>query len=362
MILRVLSARWRRLRRCAVQILPGEPMPHVNKPLDEQVIVVTGASSGIGLTTAEMAAERGARVVLAARNGAALAQVQAAIEAKGGKAIHVIADVGERADVARIAERAVEAFGGIDTWVNNAGLTIYGPLTEVTDADHERLLRTNLWGTVLGSLVAVEHMRARGGALINLGSVGSDLAFPLQGMYCASKHAIKGFTDTLRMELKQAGVPVSVTLIKPASIDTPLPQHARNYTDREPKLPPPVYPPAEVAEAILSAAVNPQRDIYVGGAAKVLSNFKTLAPGAYDRLGPAITALQRRSESPRDPEGALYVTKPDGQARGSHPGYVMRRSAYTRGSLQPLPTAILAAGLSAAAALFLRAGSRGPRS
>ncbi|WP_336489096.1 SDR family oxidoreductase [Methylobacterium nigriterrae] len=331
---------------------------HAKKPLSEQVIVVTGASSGIGLTTAQMAAERGARVVLAARNGAALAEVEAAITAKGGSAVHVIADVGERADVERIAARAVAAFGGIDTWVNNAGLTIYGRLTDVPDADHERLLRTNLWGTVLGSLVAVEQMKARGGALVNVASVAADLAFPLQGMYCASKHAIQGFSDTLRMELLEAGTPVSVTLIKPASIDTPLPQHARNYTDREPKLPPPVYPPAEVAEAILSAAVNPRREIYVGGAARAMSAFKSLAPNTYDRLGPAISALQRRSERPRDPEGALYATKPDGRARGDHPGYVMRRSAYTRGSLHPLPTAILAAGLSAAAAMILR---RGPR-
>lgn len=337
-------------------------MAHSHKPLHDQVIVITGASSGIGLTTARMAAGKGARVVLAARNGEALAKIQAEIEASGGKAVHVVADVGERAQVQAIADKAIEAFGGFDTWVNNAGLTIYGRLWEVTDADHERLLKTNLWGTVLGSLVAVEHLRARGGALINIGSVGSDLAFPLQGMYCASKHAIKGFTDALRMELLEESAPVSVTLIKPASIDTPLPQRARNYTDREPKLPPPVYKPEEVAKAILHAAVHPQRDIFVGGGAKALASFKEFAPGAYDFLAPVVTALQKRSEGPQDPDDALHgPAKPEGAARGTHPGYVRKTSAYTRSTLHTLPTTALVAGLGAAAALLLRAGSRGSR-
>lgn len=336
----------------------GSQMPSSHKRLQQQVIVVTGASSGIGLATARMAAERGARVVLVARNRDAIEAARSEIEASGGHAIAVAADVGVREEVENVAAKAIAAFGGFDTWVNNAGLTIYGRLWEVSDADHERLLKTNLWGTVLGSLVAVDHLRRRGGALINVGSLGSDLAFPLQGMYCASKHAIKGFTDTLRMELLEAGAPVSVTLIKPASIDTPLPQHARNYTDAEPKLPPPVYRPEEVANAILHAAVHPQRDIYVGGGAKALAGFKEFAPGAYDVLAPVVTAFQKRAEPPRDPAGSLHAAKRDGETRGSHPGYVMRTSTYTRLSLHPLSTAAVATGL-AAVAVMAGLSSRG---
>ena len=321
-----------------------------HKPLREQVIVVTGASSGIGLSTARMAAKAGARVVLAARSGDVLTRVAEEI---GARAVAVTADVGDRAQVEAIAETAIATFGGFDTWVNVAGLTVYGPLRDITQDDHERLIRTNFWGTVNGSLVAAEHLRRRGGALINVGSIASDLAFPFQGLYAASKHAVKGFTDTLRMELIAEGAPVSVTLVKPASVDTPLPNRARNYMDRQPTLPPPIYPPDEVANAILHAAVDPQRDIFVGGGGKMFVMGKEFAPGAYDELAPAIIALQKRPEPPRDPAGALHAPVKAGEERGDPPTYVMRTSAYTRASLHPLASAGLAAGVAATAALLL---------
>ncbi|WP_237482164.1 SDR family oxidoreductase [Lichenibacterium dinghuense] len=322
------------------------------KPLAEQTVVVTGASSGIGLATARMAVERGARVVLVARDAAVLEAEAARMAERGGKAAVAVADVGERAAVEAAVAKAVEAFGGFDTWVNVAGITIYGELWRVEERDHERLMRTNFWGTVNGSLAAVEHLRDKGGAVVNVGSVASDLAFPLQGMYCASKHAVKGFTDALRMELLQEGAPVGVTLVKPASIDTPLPHRARNYMDREPTLPPPLYRPEEVAEAILHAAVHPRREIYVGGAAAALSGLKAAAPNAYDLLAPAISTFERRGERPRDPEGALHGPKNGGQVRGDYPGPVLR-SAYTRAGLNPVATTLLATGASVAAALVL---------
>jgi len=335
-----------------------------HKALNKQTIVVTGASSGIGLATARMAAKNGARVVLAARSGAALDAIVAEIEASGGRAIAVVADVGVRAEVETIAEKAIAAFGGFDTWVNVAGVTIYGPLRKVSDADHARLVQTNLWGTIYGSLVAVEHLARRGGALVNVGSVASDLAFPFQGMYSASKHAVKGFTDALRMELRHEGAPVSVSLIKPTSIDTPLPRRARNYMDREPMLPPPVYPPEEVAHAILHCAVHPQRDVFVGGAGKVFAATKEFAPGAFDLLAPAIVAMQKRPGRPRRPEGSLHGPEQDetGHTRGDQPGYVMRTSAYTRASLHPLALVTGAVGLGLAATALLAPRPRGRRS
>src|SRR4051812_2722366 len=206
------------------------------KPLKEQILVITGASSGIGLTTARMAAARGVRgLVLAARSDDALHQLEQQINA-GGKtqAVAVPCDVADENAMRRVAEVARERFGGFDSWVNNAGVSVYGRLTEVSQDDHRRLFETNFWGVVHGSRIAIENMKERGGALVNIGSTLSERAIPLQGMYVASKHAVKGFTDALRMEVEEAKLPISVTLVKPAAIDTPYTQHAKNYMEDEP--------------------------------------------------------------------------------------------------------------------------------
>jgi short-subunit dehydrogenase len=335
-------------------------MARALKPIRDQVIVITGASSGIGLATARAAAKAGARLVLVARNEAALAEVERDIRAAGGAATHVVADVGRRDALQKAADVAVERFGGFDTWVNDAGLSIWGRLEEVGDEDHHRLFDTNFWGVVHGSLIAVEHLKRRGGALVNLGSVASDVALPLQGMYSASKHAVKGFTDALRMETEAAGYPISITLVKPAAIDTPFPQHARNYTGREPKLPPPVYRPEEVAHAILHAAAHPRRDIYVGGGGKAMTAIGKYAPRALDWFGERrAIGQQLRDEPPRNPEGALYRPGRDGRARGDHPGHVMKTSLYTRAALHPGAAMLGLVGLAAAAAWL--AGARPAR-
>src|SRR3982751_4863770 len=249
------------------------------KNLNKQVVVITGASSGIGLVTARMAAERGARLVVAARSEEALKALVSEIKASGGEAVHVVADVASEDDVRRISEAARQHFGGFDTWINNAGVSIYGKLTEVSIEDQRRLFDTNFWGVVYGSYVAAEHLKQRrGGALINVGSTLSDRAIPIQGIYSASKHAVKGFTDALRMELEAEGAPVSVTLIKPGAIATPYPEHAKNYMEREPTVPPPVYAPEVVAEAILYCAEHPERDVFAGGGGKAISMSGQYAP------------------------------------------------------------------------------------
>ncbi len=314
-------------------------MIHSLKPLHEQVIVITGASSGIGLATAQAAAERGARVVLASRNGEALAGALRRVGGDG-RAVHVVADVGRREDVQKIADTALERFGGFDTWVNNAGVSIYGRLEEVSEEDARRLFDTNFWGVVNGSLVALGHLKSRGGAIINIGSELSDAAIPLQGFYAASKHAVKGFTDALRMELRQDGAPVSVTLVKPAGIDTPYPEHAKNYTARELTLPPPVYAPEEVARAILHAAEHPKRDIYVGGGSKMVSMLNRQFPVLVDWMNRSLMApRQLRDEPARHREGALQGAGEDGHVHGSYEGRVMQSSLYTRASLHPVATA-----------------------
>src|SRR5690606_11241512 len=236
-----------------------------HKPLDQQVIVITGASSGIGLCTALSAAEQGARVVLAARSLDVLEEAVATITSAGGQALAAQCDVSRRTDVDAVARLAHQRFGGIDTWVNNAGVSIYGRLEEVSEADSRRLFDVNFWGVVNGSLAAWPFLRASGGVLVNVGSEVSDAVIPLQGMYSASKHAVKGFTDALRVEEEHvAGSPVSIVLVQPTATDTPFPQHARNYMDQEPKLPTPLIDPSDVAAAILRAASQGGRATQVG--------------------------------------------------------------------------------------------------
>jgi len=150
------------------------------RPLNEQVIVITGASSGIGLATAEAAAEAGAKLVLAARSGNTLAEIASRLDARGTDVVPVTADVADADAVKKIAQVALARFGAVDTWVNNAGVSLYGRLDEVSQEDARRLFDVDFWGVVHGSLAALEIMRERGGAIINVGSEVSDAVVPLQ--------------------------------------------------------------------------------------------------------------------------------------------------------------------------------------
>lgn len=330
------------------------------KDLSDQVIVITGASSGIGLVTARMAAKRGARVVLNARNFESLRQVTDEINASGGEAIYVVGDVGQFQYVQNIADEAIRHFGGFDTWVNNAGVSIYGPMLDQSLQDQRRMFDTNYWGVVHGSMVACAHLRTRGGALINIGSVLSDVAIPVQGTYCATKHAVKGYTDALRIELEEEGAPIAVTLIKPSAIDTPYIQHAKNLLPVEPQNPPPVYSPETVAEAILHCAENPERDLYVGGGGAVLAAANHHAPRLTDKVLGAMMFDVQQSDRPESNhrQDSLYAPSKDGEERGGYPGHVAESSVYTKASLHPFITGSLIAGLGLAALVGWRSLSR----
>ena len=326
------------------------------KKLSEQTIVITGASSGIGLVTARAAARRGARLVLVARAEDALRRLTEEIKAAGGEAIYVAADVGNEQEVNRISVAAKQRFGGFDTWINNAGVSIYGNLLDISNEDHRQLFETNFWGVVYGSQVAARHLRGRGGAIINVGSTLSDRAIPVQGMYSASKHAVKGFTDALRMELEAEGAPVSVTLIKPSGIDTPYTQHAKNYMESEPTVPAPVYAPDVVAEAILHCCEQPVRDLFVGAGGKAISASGNYAPRLTDKLMEAtMPRMQQSGKLPRaNREGGLYRASGELAERGAYDGHVAESSAYTKASIHPVITAAVFVGAGLALAALLR--------
>lgn len=274
------------------------------KPVKDQVVVITGASSGIGLATATEAVKRGAKVVIAARSKDALDEIAQRLGVESVESVEC--DVTRRSDLIALADAAITRFGRIDTWVNDAGVSIYGRLDEVSEEDSRKLFDTNFWGIVNGSLVAIDHLRGAGGALINLGSEVSEAVVPLQAMYSASKHAVKGFTDGLRIEIQEIDkAPVSITLIQPTAVDTPYPQHARNYMQEEPKLPRPQIEAERVAEAILGAAEKPTHHVKVGVMAKVNTAMSHLAPKTAGKMAAKYAGKQQYDERPRNPEGAL---------------------------------------------------------
>ena len=327
------------------------------KKLRDQSIVITGASSGIGLTTAEMAAAAGARVVLSSRNEPELRKAVEQIRSRGGRAIFVVADVADPEAVEEIGRRAIHEFGGFDTWVNNAGLGLYGRSEDVPLADKRRLFDVNFWGVVHGCRTAVPHLKRHGGALINIGSMVSDLASPLLGIYSASKHAVKGYTDALRMELEEEGAPMAVTLVKPASINTPFIEHAGNYMEAEPEFAPPVYAPEVVARAILRCAERPTRDITVGGAGRMMTAMSTMAPRLTDLYMERTFFDQQKGDRPPRSQDALYQPQRDGTRRGPTGRITLNRSAYTRAALSDVGRAIPAI----AAGAILMAGLRARR-
>lgn len=302
-------------------------MPVKLKPLADQVMVITGASSGIGLITARDAARQGVSVVLVARNETALRDVVAEIEAAGGQAAYAVADVGERAQVNAAAGVAIVRFGRIDTWVNCAGVAIYARLIDTPEHEHRRLFQTNYFGVVHGALTAIEHLRAQGGALITVGSIAGDIPSPVMGAYDASKHAVKGFVDSLRIEVNADRLPISVTLIKPSGMNTPIAQHAASHVDGEALIPPPVYDPQLVADAILRAAQHPVRAETVGGLGRVLVLLGTHFPAVLAKIGGSVAPLLSDSTLPKTAGSNLYRAAQDGDERADH-GTGRRVSLY----------------------------------
>jgi short-subunit dehydrogenase len=322
------------------------------KPISEQTIVITGASSGIGRITAEMAAEQGANVVLSARSGEALDEIVNDIRMRGGNATAVDADVKSAEDIERLASQAVQTYGGIDTWVNNAGVSIYAKIEDISSEDAKELFETNFWGVFHGSRTAVKHMKQTGGTLINVGSTLSDRAIPIQGVYSASKHAVKGLTDALRMELEHDNIPIQVTLIKPAAIDTPYTKHVKNYMPKEAQVPSPVYDPTIVAEAILHCATHKRRDMFVGGiGGKGIALMGKNAPRLTDKYMEATMFQQQQGVYPAGRENeALYEATGGGSVRGYNRSSIRKTSVYTQVQTRPaLANTLLGVSFGAAA-------------
>ena len=328
------------------------------KPLREQVIVITGATSGIGLVTAREAARQGAAVFLISRNADALAtQCADIMRTSGVRAGFAAADVGDESQVLAATGRALELFRRIDTWVNIAGVGIYAPLLATPLDEHERLFRTNYWGVVNASRAAIKHLR--GGAFITVASVVADFGTPLLGAYAASKHAIKGYIDSLRVELLAERVPTAVTLIKPSGIATPFAEHAATHTPHAAKTPPPAYAPEIVAKAILFAAEHARREITVGGVGALQIAGAKLLPKLADHISagfkPYLTDRTRRPSGTNN----LFTAGTGGRERSERPPS-LAHSIYTDARLSGgWTTRFIVLGLAALGIGYIaRAGRR----
>nr|WP_199305769.1 SDR family oxidoreductase [Pseudanabaena sp. FACHB-2040] len=297
------------------------------KPINQQVVAVVGASSGIGRATALQFAQQGAKVSVSARSQSGLDSLVEEIKAMGGDAIAITADVADFDQVKAIADKTVEYFGRLDTWVHVAATAVFARFEQHTPEEFRRVIEVNLMGQVYGAMVALPYLRQTGqGALISVGSVEGHRSLPLQSAYSSSKHATEGFLDSLRVELIHDKVPISVTNIMPATINTPFYNNGLTKLGRKPKGVPPFYQPELVARSILHAAENPVRELIVGDVGRILDIAQKLAPGLVDVALALIAVPGEHSSEPKsetDPNNLYTPVETDNRVRGDFDNQVI---------------------------------------
>lgn len=296
------------------------------KPLSAQVIVVFGASSGIGRVTALEASRRGARVIAAARGVEALRSLAHEAGAPDRFAT-MVADAADPDQVRAVADGAVAQFGRLDTWAHVAGVAEHARFEDMPLEDFRRVIEVDLLGPVHAAKAALPQLRRDGGgAFVVVSSMIAKRSFPLLSSYSAAKHGVNGFLESLRVELQHDGVPVAVTEIQPAVIDTPFFEHARTRLGVRPSAPPPVYPPEKVADAILRAAEHPKREVVVGGAGKAQLLTQRLSPRIMDAFSRVAMFRLQRSRDPKSPDDTDGLYRPvEGDDRRRGPVSNLRR-------------------------------------
>jgi NAD(P)-dependent dehydrogenase (short-subunit alcohol dehydrogenase family) len=314
------------------------------RDLTGAVVVITGASGGIGRCAALRFARSRSQLVLAARQAAALRDTATACEAEGTRALAVPTDVRHEEQVEALAASAVEQFGRIDVWVNNAGVIAYGPFEAVPGEIFRAVIDTNLMGQVHGSRAAVRQFRRqRQGTLINMASVWARVSTPDVSAYVASKFAVRAFSECLRQELADAPH-IHVAILLPQAVDTPIFENAANYSGRRPRPIPPLLSPEEVAEGVLRCARDPQREVTYRRLGRAVESLHSNWPRLYERVVPAAFsagnyAAQPAPDSPGNVLTADGAHRVDGRWRGEHRRELLRAglaaaSAGARGLLR----------------------------
>ena len=281
------------------------------RPLDQQVVVISGAASGIGRATARRFAGRGAKLVIGGRSADGIAAITGEIKAAGGNVTSMQVDVSHRDQVQALAKLAMDTHGRIDTWVNNAGVSIYGKFDTIPEEEARRLFDVNLWGTVYGMWTAIPIFRAQGGGtIINLASVVGKRGLPLQNFYSSSKFAIIGLSEALRTELKTEKSNIAVCAICPPSIDTPFYDNSVTRMGYAPRPLPVVLPAEKVAKDIVNCAIRPKREVWVGWVGKAFVSLSVLLPWFMDWFILSLGFQAQLTNEPKKPDGEAALFRP----------------------------------------------------
>ncbi|MFN6570847.1 SDR family oxidoreductase [Dendronalium sp. ChiSLP03b] len=283
------------------------------KPINQQVVSVVGAASGIGREAALKFARCGAKVVVSARSQSGLESLVKEIRDFGGEATFVVADVSVFEQVKALADKTVEVYGRLDTWVHVPAVGIFATFDRTKPEEFKRVIDVNLMGQVYGAMAALPHLKHEGrGALIHVSSMEGRRSLPYQSAYSSSKHGVEGFIEAMRLELLHEKWPISVTSIKPAVINTPFWNNGLTRLGVKPSGIPPYYDPRLVADAIIYAAEHPTRDYLVGDIAKLLDLLQRISPSLVDSLLLLVGFQLQHSNEPKSEEpNNLYQPVPE---------------------------------------------------
>jgi short-subunit dehydrogenase len=301
--------------------------------MESKTVVLTGASAGVGRATAREFARNGARIALLARNEEALEAAAQEVRSEGATALVIPTDVSENDQVEAAAARAESELGPIDVWVNDAMASVFGRVHELAPEDFRRVTEVTYLGTVYGTMAALARMRPRDrGVIVQVGSALSYRAIPLQASYCGAKFAIRGFTDALRTELMHEGSGVRVTMVQLPGLNTPQFTWVRTTLRRQPQPVPPIYQPELAADAIVTAAANPRRELWLGVNTAITIIGNHIAPRLADRYLAKTNVKAQQTDEPLDPSRPDYLHEPLDVSgdRGAHGPFDARAKPRTR--------------------------------
>jgi NAD(P)-dependent dehydrogenase (short-subunit alcohol dehydrogenase family) len=323
---------------------------------DAQVVVITGASAGVGRAVARRFADEGASIALIARGRERLGAAAREVEAAGGRALVLPLDVAESDAVEQAAEETEEKLGPIDVWVNNAMVTVFATVAETSPEELRRATEVNYLGSVWGTMAALRRMRPRNrGTIVQVGSALAYRGIPLQGAYCGAKHALQGFLDSLRTELLHEGSKVRVTTVHLPALNTPQFSWARTKLSREPQPVPPIFQPEVAAEAVVWAARNPRREFWVGWSTVEAIVGNKIAPGLVD-LYLARTAFDaQQTDDPVRPDRPDNLFEPAPGDFAAHGRFEDRSKSRSVQLWTTMHRRWLVGGAAAAAAMVWRA-------